>query len=206
MRSSNTDQSFNEKKFAELVVYIATRCQSFELFGATKLNKILFYSDFEMYRDSGRAITGAKYVAHQFGPVPDRMASVRDSLIKDKAVAVFNRNPQSNFRQDRLVPLRNPDLAAFDPEEISLVDNVIGTLKNETASFVTELSHGFLGWQAAWKESEARQEASVPSLATGDVGIPYETVFVSNRSFDQFETQMILDIADKDDWNYSRHT
>ena len=37
----------------------------------TKLNKLLFYSDFINYYLNGTSISGAKYVHLPYGPVPD---------------------------------------------------------------------------------------------------------------------------------------
>ena len=48
-------------RMAELIVYIADLCQEDPTFGATKLNKILFYADFASYAKYGRPITGQEY-------------------------------------------------------------------------------------------------------------------------------------------------
>ena len=53
---------FNEQKFKELVIYIAGRCESDPYFGAVKLNKLLFFSDFFAYAKLGNPITGAEYM------------------------------------------------------------------------------------------------------------------------------------------------
>jgi len=36
----------NDRKFQELLLYVAARCEGAPTFGATKLNKILFFADF----------------------------------------------------------------------------------------------------------------------------------------------------------------
>ena len=55
-------QKFNEGKFKELVLYIASRCERDPTFGAVKLNKELFFSDFWAYAEFGEPITGAEYI------------------------------------------------------------------------------------------------------------------------------------------------
>ena len=42
----------------------------------TMMNKLLFYTDFLSYKETGRAMTGLSYKAIQWGPVPDRWDKV----------------------------------------------------------------------------------------------------------------------------------
>ena len=56
----------NPKKFEELVLFVAELSQADENFGATKLNKILFFIDFLSYKRSGVGMTGAKYIKHNY--------------------------------------------------------------------------------------------------------------------------------------------
>src|ERR1700733_4521543 len=60
---------FNRSKFKELVLYLSQRSAGDEGFGAVKLNKLLYRSDFEAYRLLGRPITGETYIKQEFGPV-----------------------------------------------------------------------------------------------------------------------------------------
>lgn len=46
----------------------------------TKMNKLLFYVDFICYKRHGYGITGLKYRALQFGPVPEDWANIYSSL------------------------------------------------------------------------------------------------------------------------------
>lgn len=163
---------FDEEKFKELVVYIARMCQDDIYFGATKLNKILFFSDFISYRMQGKPITGAEYFALDWGPVPTAYKRIRDEMVgKDIIVQKF-------FRQQRTLALREANLEKFSPEEISIVHSVIDALRDKDSEAVSLLSHGMLGWKAAWTEYGTTDEM---------VAIPYDTVFVSNPSLDEFE-------------------
>ena len=67
-------------------------------------------------------------------------------------------------RQERPCALREPDLSEFSGQEIATIDRVIEALWGKSARDVTDLSHEFIGWQAA---------------QPGEV-IPYETVFVND--------------------------
>ena len=85
--SSDTDAptfSFPEmdpdRRLAELILYIAEKCERDPNFGATKLNKILAFADFSAYFETGRPITGAEYMRTPQGPVPRRLPPVRAEL------------------------------------------------------------------------------------------------------------------------------
>ena len=177
---------FEEEKFRELIIYIADKCENHTLFGSVKLNKVLFYSDFLAYKVWGKPITGADYLALERGPGPRALVPIRQDMIRKRDIA-----PDNRMFQNRLVPLRDAKLSLFSAQEIALVDKVIHILKNENAEAVSELSHAFLGWKAAWAES----------TATGKkISIPYGTVFVESPPLDEFEAAHGLDLAGKYGW------
>jgi len=135
-------------KLKELILYISARCFDHRKYGATKLNKILFFSDFIAYERFGKPITGEEYFKLPKGPAPRYLVPVREEMMAahDLDIAlieVFGRT------QERPVPLRKPNLELFEPREISLVDEVIEALKDKNAEEVSELSHYFVGWKLA---------------------------------------------------------
>lgn len=56
------------EKFTEMVVYFAERSEPFK----TKMNKLLFYADFLMFKQTCYSISGVRYHAINNGPVPDK--------------------------------------------------------------------------------------------------------------------------------------
>ena len=180
------DVQFDEEKFRELVLYIATQCAEHPFFGATKLNKILFFSDIIAYDQLGAPITGAEYVALEYGPGPRRWLPIQEDMRLSGEIDIL----QSGSQQ-RVVALRPPDLERFSPDERRIVDSVISALKYRDAESVTSLSHRFLGWQAARTEFLASGVATV---------IPYETAHVSNRPLTQAEAQEGKALAEQHGW------
>ena len=178
--------NFQRKKFKELILYIASQCEKDKFWNATKLNKVLFYSDFLAFRDRGESITGAEYFALERGPAPKALVPVRDEMIQDKDLAIERRT----FQQ-RPVALREPDYTLFTAQEIAIVNKVIAALRHKDADTVSEMSHAFLGWKAAWAEGQVTKEK---------VTIPYKSVFVSNAPIDEFEAAYGLDLAKKHEW------
>ncbi len=156
-------KSSGRAKFQELILYIARKSACDPNFGATKLNKILFYADFLAYRQHGTSITGQPYFKLPNGPAPRTLKPMiqqmeSSGVCTELEVNYFGRT------QRRIVARREPDFALFSPAEIALVDEVIQLLWDNNAREVSELSHRFIGWQAA----KVRED------------IPFETVFVGD--------------------------
>jgi hypothetical protein len=171
----------NESKFRELVLYVAEKCADDLSFGATKLNKILFYADFRAYAILGRPITGAEYQKLEYGPAPRRLIPIRDRMVKAGELATQEIRLPSGISQKRPVNLRLPDLSLFTAEEISIVDDVIRELRGQGAETVSTRSHEMVGWIVA-KLGET---------------IPYETVFVSNEPLSQEEIARGRELAQR---------
>ncbi len=154
----------SERKFREAILYVSEKSQGDQAFGATKLNKLLFYSDFLAYLNFGSAITGQEYFRLPKGPAPRRLLPVTRHLegkgdIKVEAVQFYG------FPQKRVIPLRRPDISVFSTQEITLMDKVVEMHKGKTASEISDESHGFIGW----------------SLAADQETIPYSVALVSRR-------------------------
>lgn len=152
-------------KFAELLLYIAKSCEDDPRFGATKLNKILFFADFLSYRKRRESITGARYIRLDHGPVPKCLVSVREGLIEAGRLAI-KETDYHGWIQERPIALKEPNLKKFSGEEIAIVDGVIRALASHNATQVSELSHGF--W---WELAENREE--IP-ISVSLVDIPTE--------------------------------
>jgi hypothetical protein len=171
----------NEKKFRELVLYISQKCANDPRFGATKLNKILFYSDFLSYALTGNPITGFEYQKLPNGPAPRRLLPVREAMVRDEELALQDITLSNGMTQKRTVNLRNPKPELFGGREIALVDEVIQRLSPFNATEVSELSHQRVGWIAA-SDNET---------------IPYETIFISNQPLTEEEAQRGRRVAAK---------
>lgn len=156
--------TFDRSKFRELVLYIAQESEDDPRFGATKLNKILYFSDFEAFGILGEPITGATYQRLERGPAPREILPVLRELDGEGAVDRLERR-YFNLRQKRIVARQAPDLSLFDEREIEIVDNVIAELRYLNASQVSVLSHLEIGWQ----------------LASEHESIPYAAAYISDR-------------------------
>ena len=135
-------------RLKELMLYVADRCDRDLSFGATKLNKILFYADFLAYVRLGQPITGVAYQRLPHGPAPRMLLPIKREMIA-AGDAVERHKMVYGKKQKRLVPLREADLDLFTAHQIALVDEIIDALRNHSAVQVSELSHQFPGWSLA---------------------------------------------------------
>ena len=166
-----------DRKLGELILYISRKCEEDNRYGATKLNKILFYSDFIHYGKTGKSITGAGYQRLRWGPAPRRLVPVREELLKSGALVVQEKEYLGRPQQ-RPLALRDADLSEFTGAEIAVVDETIEALWNANANDVSDFSHRFPGWKIAEKGEE----------------IPYETVFLADRMLTQAEKDYALEL------------
>lgn len=159
---------FDRGKLKALIHYVCHRAPNPHKLGATKLNKILYYSDIEAYLELGDPITGETYVKQQFGPVSKHITELLDELKEERALAVreddlaYALYTGEPYSQRLFFSLRRPDLTGFDPKEVSIIDEIVYIICEEhTARSISEFSHGIV-----WKSAEIGEE------------LPYYTAFV----------------------------
>lgn len=136
----------DERKLAELILYVAARLVDDPKGGATKINKVLFAAEFAHTRLHGAPITGVTYQKLKHGPAPRRLVPIRDELVRNGS-AERRRDYYLGYPLDRLVPLRDADTTLFTDDEIKIVDQAITALWSKTAVEASELSHRELGWR-----------------------------------------------------------
>lgn len=137
-----------DKRLRELAIYISDKSSGDESFGATKLNKLLFYSDFLAYLNFGQPITGADYFKLPNGPAPKRWLPIKESMV-ESGDAKIKEEEFYGFPQQKLIPLRPANLDGFTPAALTLVDKIIALHRGKTASEISNESHGFVGWMLA---------------------------------------------------------
>lgn len=144
---------YDADKFKELIVYVADRSQDDPRFGKTKLNKILFFSDFTAYGTQGKSITGADYQHLPQGPCPHQLMPALSAL-KSEGAAIVRGESTYGGTQQRVIALRDPRLDNFTSQEIAVVGRVLDRLRPLTNTEVSELSHETVAWQVTAENDE----------------------------------------------------
>lgn len=117
----------------------------------TKMNKLLFYTDFASYKQRGVAMSGLSYRAIQYGPIPMDYQIVY-GLMDDVETEVV-RYP-SGVEGDMLCSEISADISIFSSKEISILDRVIQRFRECNASEISDISH----YEDAWINHKATKE------------------------------------------------
>ncbi len=138
----------NFEKFTEMIVYFSEKVAPFK----TKMNKLLFYADFFMFKQSCFSISGVRYKAIDMGPVPHNFQSIFEYLAnRDEIDILYTSFPQGytgeqfKARKDR--PF-NPGL--FSETELDVLKTIATQFKSTTTNDIIALSH----LEEAWKNHE----------------------------------------------------
>lgn len=172
-------------KMKELIVYISAASENDVTFGAVKLNKVLFHSDFRSFERFGTPITGQQYQRLRNGPAPKALLHIRRDLVNDGSIHV-KQVPFRGKTQERTIALRNPDLSFIDDREIALVDEVIKELWGKTASTVSLESHG-IQWETH-RDNEP---------------IPYEAAYLSDEPVSEKDIAITKSLMEENRWSFA---
>jgi hypothetical protein len=138
----------NGPKMRELILLIARESEGDAPFGATKLNKLLFYIDFLAYSRFGQAVTDHEYQKLPAGPAPRQMLPLLNEMESRGDCAIVEREYFTKTIR-RTVALREPQLSLFSANEIDLVHTIIRQFWGKDAREMTDTSHKFIGWKLA---------------------------------------------------------
>lgn len=177
------DIDTTDEKLGEMIVYVATKCGDDPNFGATKLNKILYFADMISYLNYGEPITGTEYMRLGQGPVPKRLLPVRDVYQKNGDIGLAVKSYYGK-EQHRVIAQRLANLDIFKPRDIAIVDEVIADLWDKNASDVSELSHG-IAWRIA-KEKES---------------IPYQAAYLSDEGITKEDIERAQELISEYGWD-----
>lgn len=135
----NLDKLFNAVMFF---------CDSVEGIFKTKLNKLLFFSDFLHYKIHGCSITGSRYAKLQFGPVPDNYDFYFAALIKEGKLSVNEIN-YPDIIGEKYVSKNEADRNVFTDDELETLLAVKKKFSSLSAKQISEFSHD----EPAYKET-----------------------------------------------------
>jgi putative zinc finger/helix-turn-helix YgiT family protein len=136
------------EKFAQMVVLFSEKMKPFK----TKMNKLLFYADFLMFKQSCFSISGVRYHAINLGPVPHNFNSVFEYLVNQNEIDVqYIEFPQGYLGEKFISRKERPfNSELFSEKELETLNRIVDRFKNVSASEIVELSHK----EPAWVQNE----------------------------------------------------
>jgi hypothetical protein len=164
---------FDKEKFKALVHFIAWKAGTRDWFGATKLNKVLWFADARQYALTGKPITGETYVREKHGPVPQHIMPVRRELEREGLIKFKNDAPLS--RVVSLVPFDRYEL--FSGAELATAVFWIDYIdKEHTAGSISDMSHDY-----AWEIAKIGEELPLFAYRVGRIQEPTDEVIARLR-------------------------
>ncbi len=139
----------NENKLKNLIVYILSEYNNSNL-TKTKLQKLLYFCDFEYYETEGKSITGFKYRKNHYGPTIAELDEYLKELEKDGYIEIIEGNnffgsPQTTFGIKKRISDYSKIFSDSELKVINEVNNAYAALKpNE----ISRLSHGDFPYKA----------------------------------------------------------
>ena len=140
------------EKFTEMVVYFSEQMQPFK----TKMNKLLFFADFLMFKQSCFSISGVRYNAIDMGPVPNNFQSIFEYLANNDEIDVFYTQFDQGYTGERFVPRKDRPFNSgwFSESELQVLSKVTAAFKSTSTTEMIELSH----LEEAWKKNEKNKQ------------------------------------------------
>jgi putative zinc finger/helix-turn-helix YgiT family protein len=136
----------NPEKATNLLLYFLSNCNP-EFNDKLKLNKMLFYTDFYNYKETGRSISGISYRAIPYGPVPSNYDFIfahfieKEEIIEPVFIKINHTKVNECYK-----PLKDFDLSVFNPEELNSIMKVVDLFKDTPSWDLVELSHKERAW------------------------------------------------------------
>ena len=135
------------EKFTEMVVYFSEKISPFK----TKLNKLLFYADFSMFKETCFSISGLRYKAIDMGPVPNNFQSIFEYLANNNVIEIITTEFPNGYTGEQFIAKKGRTFKAelFSEIELKTLENVIDKFKDISTNQIIEFSH----LEEAWKKN-----------------------------------------------------
>lgn len=142
----------NFEKFTEMVVYFSDKLSPFK----TKMNKLLFYADFLMFKDSCFSISGIRYKAIEMGPVPNNFQSIFEYLDNINEIDILTTEFPNGYSGEQFKARkdRNFNAGLFSENELKTLEKVATVFNVTSTNDIISLSH----LEVAWKKNEKEKK------------------------------------------------
>ncbi len=132
---------------AHYIIYAARNAPEHKKIGYTKLNKMLYYSDFLSYFKYKKPITGDSYIRKQHGPVPEKIEMIVGNLKKNGKIIEIPQIFESGHQRKKLLPMSEPDLENIDKTALPIIHEMIESLIDFSAQEISQFSHDIV-WKS----------------------------------------------------------
>ena len=121
---------FDKDKFKNVLHFIIYKCGFRNTVGRTVIHKLLYFSDFNYYKEFNQSITNESYIRKERGPVPIHFEMAIDELVEENKISLGKRRLPCG-------KIMNIDLKN---EELTIVNKVIKELSHLNGKQIGEYS------------------------------------------------------------------
>ena len=134
----------NKEKYKNTILFFASNVPNL---GKVKLNKLLYFSDFDHFEKYGEPVTGETYQNDKLGPVPMHIEEIIGEM-ESGGQADIVAEAVIDFVRYHLVPKVHYNPSIFKPSEMEILSAVSEKWGHHTAKELVIASHGEAPWLA----------------------------------------------------------
>ena len=149
------NRQYSVDKFHQLTAFIIRLFkENKESAFITKLNKLMFYSDFNFFRKMGRSITGSKYIKLSYGPVPKHYNYKYDM---NPYLSVVQTEEYNTY-----VLKEDIEYTTLSDEELIIAEAVFNYFQGKNGVYISNVSHE----EDAWLKTKDGEDISYEESKT----------------------------------------
>lgn len=127
-------------KYRELILFLAEKMSGV---GKLKLNKLLYYIDFDHFEKHEKSVTGEEYVRWEKGPVPSHLKAIVKKMEEYGDIQTYTQKMSGDLRDKRcLRPLRPHNPNVFTVQELETICEVLEKWRYHSGTEMMHATHG----------------------------------------------------------------
>jgi uncharacterized phage-associated protein len=134
----------NKEKYKNAILFFS---ENVPALGVTKLNKLLYFLDFDHFEKFGDAVTGDTYENKELGPVPQHIDEIIEEMRSENLITIVCEQVIDYVRYHLLAKSKH-DMSIFKPSEIEVLCETTEKWGHHTAKEIVMASHGEAPWLA----------------------------------------------------------
>lgn len=146
------------EKLTEMIVFFTEKLSPMK----TVMNKLLFYADFLFFKNHSFSISGTRYVAIDYGPVPNNFNTIFETVQRNNDVELKGIDFGNGYYGEQFKNVKNRDFnpELFNSQEINALEAVVNRFKDLNRNEIVDLSHEEDAWVENFKAGKKMIEYS----------------------------------------------
>lgn len=132
----------NEKKYKNIILYLARHIGKGTIVGKKKLYKLLYFADFDFFEKYDKPLTGDIYHKLLLGPAPSYLDAIIAEMKKEGWVGISKQKNTPGYDDSYVYKaLKDPDPSVFNKEELEILDRVVEVYGDKSGGQLEKLTH-----------------------------------------------------------------